>query len=132
MLGEAELQTLRESLKDTEYKETLDSRAQLILARYAWELLNDGVTVKKVIRDGPPAEEILKVAREEGVDLIITGSSCKNFFTRLLKGSVSREIRKNGQVPFLVARDGTCEEQSTRRGTREWVKGRKLQPAVTT
>ena len=87
--------------------------------------------MKKVIRDGPPAEEILKVAREEGVDLIITGSGCKSFFTRLLKGSVSREIRKNGLVPFLVARDGTCEEQSTGRGTREWVKGRKLQPALT-
>jgi hypothetical protein len=90
---------------------------------------NGGVTVKKVIRD-PPAEEILKVAREEGVDLIITGHSCKNFFSRLLKGSVSREIRKNGLIPFLVAKDGTCGERSTGRGTREWVKGRKLQPAV--
>jgi nucleotide-binding universal stress UspA family protein len=130
MLGEAEMQTLRESLKDTEHKEALDSRAQLILARYAWELRNDGVTVKKVIRDGPPAEEILKVAREEGVDLIITGHSCKNFFSRLLKGSVSREIRKNGLIPFLVAKDGTCGGRSTGRGTREWVKRRKLQPAV--
>jgi len=130
MLGEAEMQTLRESLKDTEHKEALDSRAQFILARYAWELRNDGVTVKEVIRDGPPAEEILKVAREESVDLIITGHSCKNFFSRLLKGSVSREIRKNGLIPFLIAKDGTCEWRSTGRGTREWVKGRKLQPAV--
>ena len=130
MLGEAEMQTLRESLKDTEHKEALDSRAQLILARYAWELRNDGVTVKEVIRDGPPAEEILKVAREEGVDLIITGHSCKNFFSRLLKGSVSREIGKNGLIPFLIARDGTCGERSTGRGTKEWVKGRKLRPAV--
>ncbi len=128
MLGEPEMNTLRESLKDTEHKEALDSKAQHILAHYAWELMNDGVVVKKVIRDGPPAEEILKVAREEGVDLIITGHSCKNFFTRLIKGSVSREIRKNGLVPFLVARDGTCEEPSTGSGTREWVKGRKLHP----
>ena len=131
MLGEAEMQTLRESLKDTEYKEALDSRAQQILARYAWELRHDGVTVKEVIRDGPPAEEILKVAREECVDLIITGDSCKkNFFSRLLTGSVSREIGKNGLIPFLVAKDGTCGERSTGRGTREWVKGRKLRPAV--
>jgi len=128
MVGDAEMQTLRESLEGTEHKEALDSRAGLILAHYAWELLNDGVIVKKVIRDGPPAEEILKVAREEGVDLIITGRGCKNFFTRLIKGSVNREIRKNGVVPFLVARDGTCEDTSSGRGTREWVKGRKLQP----
>jgi nucleotide-binding universal stress UspA family protein len=131
MLGEAELSTLRESMKDTEHKEALDKKAENILAFYASELRNDGVTVKTVTRDGPPAEEILKVAREEGVDLIITGNSCKNFVERLLKGSVSREIRKNGLVPFLVAKDGTCQEQSTGRGTRDWVKGRTWQPALT-
>ena len=130
MLGEAEMQTLRESLKDTEYKEALDSRAQAILAQYAWELRSDGVTVKEVIRDGPPGEEILKVAQEEAVDLIITGHSCKNFFLRLLKGSVSREIGKNGLIPFLIAKARTCGVRSTGRGTREWVKDRKLRPAV--
>ncbi len=129
MLGEPEMQTLRQSLKDTEHKEALDRRAQFLLAQYAWELQNDGVTVKQVVRDGPPAEEILKVAREEGVDLIITGHSCKNFFSRLLKGSVSREIRKNGVIPFLVARGGACGERSTGRGSREWVTDRKLRPA---
>jgi nucleotide-binding universal stress UspA family protein len=128
MIGDAEMQTLRESLEGTEHKEALDSKAELILAHYAWELLNDGVAVKKVIRAGPPAEEILKVAREEGVDLIITGQGCKNFFTRLIRGSVNGEIRKNGLVPVLIARDGTCEDQSAGRGTREWVKGRKLRP----
>jgi len=125
MLGEAELSTLRESLDGTEHKEALDSRAQLILSHYAWELENDGVTVKKVIRDGPPAEAILKVAQEEGVDLIITGHGCRNFLTRLIKGSVSREIRKNGLVPFLGANDGMCHEQSTGRGSPEWVKAGK-------
>jgi nucleotide-binding universal stress UspA family protein len=134
MLGKAELSTLRESLEGTEHKEALDSRAQLILAHYAWELENDGVAVKKVIRNGPPAEEILKVAREEGVDLIITGHGCTNFLMRLIKGSVSREIRKNRVIPFLDARGGTCEDQSTGRGTREWIKGwakgRKLQPSL--
>ncbi len=130
MLGEPEMETLRESLKDTEYKEALDSRAQLLLAEYARELQNDGVTVKTVVRDGPPAGEILKVAREECVDLIITGHSCSNFFSRLLKGSVSREIRKNGAVPVLVAGNGTCRVRSTRRGTRDWVNGRKWRPAL--
>ncbi len=130
MLGEAEMKTLRESLKDTEHKEELDRKARNILDSYAGELQHEGVAVKKVIRDGPPGEEILKVAREEGVDLIITGHSCKSFFSRLLKGSVSREIRKNGLIPFLVAKDGTCGERSTGRGTREWVKDRKLRPAL--
>ncbi len=130
MLGEAEMKTLRESLKDSEHKEELDRKAWNILDSYARELWHEGVTVKKVVRDGPPAEEILKVAREERVDLIITGHSCKNFFTRLIKGSVSREIRKNGLVPFLVAKAGTCQEQSTGGGTSDLVKGRSWQPAL--
>ena len=132
MLGEPELQTLRESLKDTEHKEALDSKAGLILAHYAWELENDGVNVKKVIRDGPPAEEILKTAREECVDLIITGYSCKSFFTRLIKGSVTREIRKNAPVPLLVAREGICREESTGHGSREWAARREWKPALVT
>lgn len=86
--------------------------------------------MKTAVRAGPPAEELLKVAREEGVDLIITGHSCKDFFSRLLKGSVSRDIARNGTIPFLVAKDATCGEQSTRRGTREWIKGRSPRPAV--
>ena len=131
MLGEAELSTLRESMKDTEHKEALDKKAQNILAFYSSELRNDGVIVKTVTRDGPPAEEILKVAQEEGVDLIITGNSCKNFIERLLKGSVSREIRKNGRVPFLVAKDGICPVQSTGHGPREWIKDTEWKPALT-
>jgi nucleotide-binding universal stress UspA family protein len=132
MLGEAEMKTLRESLKDTEHKEALDRKAWSILDYYAGELWHEGVTVKTVVRDGPPAEEILKVAQEERVDLIITGNSCKSFFSRLIRGSVSREIRKNGLlVPFLIAKDGTCQVQSTGRGTRDWVKGRAWQPALT-
>ncbi len=130
MLGEPEMKTLRESLKDSEHKEALDRKARDILDSYARELWHEGVTVKKVVRDGPPAEEILKVAREERVDLIITGHSCKNFLTRLIKGSVSREIKKNGLVPFLVAKDGTCQEKSTGRGARTWIKGRAWQPAL--
>ncbi len=131
MLGEAELSTLRESMKDTEHKEALDKKAANILAFYASELRNDGVTVKTVTRDGPPAEEILKVAREEGVDLIITGYSCKNFIERLIKGSVSREIRKNGLVPFLIAKDGICRDRSMGPGSRERVKDSVWKPSLT-
>ena len=130
MLGEPEMQTLRESLKDTEYKEALDNKAENVLAFYASELRNNGVTVKTVVRDGPPAEEILKVAREERVDLIIIGHSCKNFIQRLISGSVTREIMKNGLVPFLVSKGGTCREQSTGRGSRELATDGEWKPAL--
>ncbi|KAF0145511.1 MAG: hypothetical protein FD156_792 [Nitrospirae bacterium] len=111
MLGEAELSTLRESLKGTEYKEELDRKAENILSYYRKELENSGlITIKTVIRDGIPAEEILKVAEEEGVDLIVTGFNEKQGVHRLITGCVSKEVERNANVPVLVAKD-TADEK---------------------
>lgn len=112
MLGEAEMSTLRESLKGTEHKEALDRRSGKILNYYKKELDNGGlVSVKTVIRDGVPSEEIMKVAQEEGVDLVITGYNGKTLMQRLFSGSVSKDIEKNAPVPVLVAKNPTEAEK---------------------
>jgi nucleotide-binding universal stress UspA family protein len=112
MLGEAEMSTLRESLKGTEYKEALDRKSEKILNFYRKELDNGGlVNVKTVIRNGVPAEEIMKVAQEEGVELIITGYNGKTIMQRMISGSVSKEIEKNAPVPVLVAKNPTEAEK---------------------
>lgn len=112
MLGDAELDTLRESIKGTEFKEALDKKSERILNFYRKELENGGlVSIKTVVRDGIPSEEILKVAQEEGVDLIVTGYSGKSVFQRLATGCVSRDIEKSAPVPVLVAKSPTAEEK---------------------
>lgn len=112
MLGEAEMSTLRESLKGSEHKEALDRQSQKILNYYRKELDNGGlVSVKTVVRDGVPSEEIMKVAQEEGVDLIITGYNGKTVMQRLITGSVSKHVEKNAPVPVLVAKNPTEEEK---------------------
>jgi len=112
MLGEAELDTLRESLKGTEYKEALDRKSEKILNFYRKELENGGlVSVKTVVRSGITSEEILKIAQEEGVDLIVTGYNGKSFMQRMVTGSISKDIEKNAPVPVLVAKNPTAEEK---------------------
>ncbi len=112
MLGQAEMSTLRESLKGTEHKAALDRKSEKILTFYKKELENGGlVSVKTVVRDGVASEEILKVAQEEGVDLIITGYSGKGAVQRLLSGSVTKDMEKNAPVPVLVAKNPTPEEK---------------------
>lgn len=112
MLGEAELDTLRESLKGTEYQEALDRKSEKILNFYRKELENGGlVSVKTVVRAGITSEEILKIAQEEGVDLIVTGSNGKTFMQRMVTGSISKDIEKNAPVPVLVAKHPTAEEK---------------------
>ncbi len=112
MLGEAEMSTLQESLKGTEYKEKLDRTSEKILNFYRKELDNGGlVNVKTVVRTGVPSDEIMKVAQEEGVDLIITGYNGTTLMQRLISGSVSKEIEKNAPVPVLVAKQPTEAEK---------------------
>lgn len=116
MLGDAELSTLRESLKGTEHKETLDIKAGKILDFYKSELENRGqIKIKTVLRDGRPSDEILKVAEEEGVELIILGYNAKNGLSRLITGSVAGEIEKRANVPVLLAKRPAmmCEEAYT-------------------
>ncbi len=112
MLGEAELSTLKESLKGTDYKEALDKKAEKILTYYKKELENGGsVSITKVIRAGHPAEEILKVADEEKVDMILLGNNGQKGLNRLFTGSVAKDVQKSAKVPVLVAqRPLVCEE----------------------
>ncbi len=112
MLGEAELSTLREAVRDTEYKKALDKKAEKILSYYKKELQeSSSVRVRTVVREGIPSDEILKVAKEEGVELIILGYSGRKGVNRFISGSVAEEIGENAKVPVLVAkRTIMCEE----------------------
>ncbi|MEK6743010.1 MAG: universal stress protein [Nitrospirota bacterium] len=112
MLGEAEIDTLRESLKGTEYQEALDRKSEKILNFYRKELENGGlVSVKTVVRSGIISEEVLKIAQAEGVDLIVTGYNGKSFMQRMVTGSISKDIEKNAPVPVLVAKNLTADEK---------------------
>jgi nucleotide-binding universal stress UspA family protein len=115
MLGENEISTLKDAVHGTEHKEAMDSKAGKVLDYYMKELKEGGAfSVKAVIREGIPAEEILQVARREAVDLIILGYSGKKGIDRIIGGSVSRDVRKNARVPVLVAkRASVCEEPYT-------------------
>ncbi len=117
MLGEAEMSTLREMLNGSDYKAALDKRAGRILSFYSNELaLNGSSRLKTVRREGIPSEEILKVAEEEGVELIILGQSGKRGFDRFITGKVAKYVEKNAKVPVLVAkRPLMCEEPYTKK-----------------
>jgi len=105
MLGEAELSTLRESLKGSEYREELDRKARSILDYYRKELEDGGlIRIRTIIREGIPADEILKVAEEEEVDLVITGSNGKKGLLKFITGCVSKNVERNAKVPVLVGK----------------------------
>jgi nucleotide-binding universal stress UspA family protein len=104
MLGDAELSTLKEVLEGTEYKQALDEKANKVLNYYKKTIEDKGVGgVRTLIKWGHPAEEILKAADEEKVDMIVVGSRGKRV-SHLFMGSVSREVVNRAEVPVLVVK----------------------------
>jgi nucleotide-binding universal stress UspA family protein len=104
LLSVSEMSTLKQALEGTEYQDALDKKAQAVLNYYRKALEDKGLTgVKTVIRKGHPAEEILKTADEEGVDMIMIGSRGSRT-AHLFMGSVSREVVNSAKVPVLVVK----------------------------
>jgi nucleotide-binding universal stress UspA family protein len=104
LLSISEMSTLKEVLEGTEYQEALDKKAQAVLNYYKKALEEKGLTaVKTITRKGHPAEEILKAADDEGVDLIMIGSRGSRT-SHLFMGSVSREVVNGAKIPVLIVK----------------------------
>ena len=120
MLGDAEMSTLKESLKGTEHKAKLDQNADSLLNYYKKELENSGLkNIRTVIREGHHSDEILKAAEEENVDLIVLNCSGKTRLQRLVTGCASREVEKNAKMPVLITKGDGCGEHAQNWAGRE-------------
>ena len=73
---------------------------RLNLARMALE--GQGLRVLTRIEYGSPATEILRVAEEEQVNLIVIGAQGKTLGQELLLGSVAYEVARRAAVPVLI------------------------------
>ncbi len=61
-----------------------------------------GMTVQGRVASGDPAEEILKYAASEAVDLIVMGTHGRKGFERIVFGSVAERVVKGAAVPVLT------------------------------
>jgi len=104
LLSDSEIKTLKESLQGTEHQELLDKKAKKILAYFTDMLAAKGISsVKQVVREGHPAEEIMAAAKDEKVDMIVMGSRSQRLHNIFL-GSVSREVANKAGIPVLLLR----------------------------
>lgn len=60
--------------------------------------------VKRLYRQGDPADEILKAAREHEADVIVMGSHGQGQMRELILGSVSERILHVSHLPVLIVR----------------------------
>lgn len=57
-----------------------------------------------VTKEGHPADTIIKTVEEQGVDLVVMGTSGKHGLNRFLLGSVAENVVRSGPSPVLVVR----------------------------
>ena len=87
------------SLRETALKE-----GEKIADRIAELARQAGVPSEKKVLEGNPAAEILKLAKDESVNLIVIGSIGKTGLEKFLMGSVAEKVVRNSKVPVLVVR----------------------------
>lgn len=63
-----------------------------------------GFFVETSLKEGTPAEEILRVADDVGADLIVMGTHGRTGLSRLLMGSVAEAVTRRAGCPVLLAK----------------------------
>ena len=64
-----------------------------------------GINVMPVLLEGDPANELIKYADKEKMDIIIMGTQGKTGLDRLLMGSVAGNLVRHSKIPVMVVRD---------------------------
>ena len=85
-----------------ESEEMRDDRAYL--ARRKEELEKAGLQVSSRLAMGDPATEIIKIASQEGVDLIAMSTHGHRFLADLIHGTTVDKVRHTVRVPVLLLR----------------------------
>ena len=85
-----------------ESEEIRDDRAYL--ARRTEELRNAGLEVSSRLAMGDPATELIKIAAQEGIDLIAMSTHGHRFLSDVIHGTTVDKVRHTVRVPVLLLR----------------------------
>jgi len=84
----------------------LVDRAQTQLDDLACKELNERVPRQAKVAVGKPPDEILRVAHEEGADLIVMGTHGRTGLRHVLLGSVAEAVVRTAPCPVFTIRAG--------------------------
>lgn len=89
------------------YSRVLEEQASKLLRQQVWKARAAGGRALWVhLREGEPVEEIVGLAEELDVDLVVVGSRGAGWIRRLITGSVSEGVVRRASCPVLVVGGG--------------------------
>ncbi|MCE9530099.1 MAG: universal stress protein [Planctomycetes bacterium] len=65
---------------------------------------NPGIPVHHVFLEGDPATEIVRLATDANMDLVVMGTHGRSFVERLLMGSVAEKVMRDAHCSVLVVK----------------------------
>lgn len=65
---------------------------------------NPDIAVNHVFVEGDPATEVIRYARDAGIDLIVMGTHGRTGLERMLMGSVAEKVLRDGPCSTLVVK----------------------------
>jgi len=65
----------------------------------------NGIDVESIVLEGDPADELIRYAEENGMDIIVMGTLGRTGIERLLLGSVAGNVVRHSKVPVMVVRE---------------------------
>ena len=68
-----------------------------------------GIEVESVLLEGHPADEIVKFAEQNDIEMIVMGTLGKTGLDRFLLGSVAENVVRHSKIPVLVVRGENFE-----------------------
>ena len=69
------------------------------------EQIQKTIKVEAVVRQGKAFVEIIKVAKEKDMDMIVMGSQGRTGISHMLMGSVAEKVVRKASCPVLIVRD---------------------------
>jgi nucleotide-binding universal stress UspA family protein len=82
----------------------LTAEVEAQLHEIARQGLKEGVAVDVRVADGEPADAILRMARQEKVDLIVMGTHGRTGLSHLLLGSTAEAVVRTATCPVFMVR----------------------------
>lgn len=95
---------MAEPLPIADISDQLEGSAERELPKIAEAEECAGLNVEEVIAHGDAASEIVRVARERGVDLIVIASHGRTGLGRMLFGSTAESVVRHAPCPVLVVK----------------------------
>ncbi|MFQ5589058.1 MAG: universal stress protein [Nitrospiria bacterium] len=94
--------SLTDSMTVVGHDQALSTTAAALLENLQNTLIDEGLSVDRLLEHGAPYKQIIKIAEEKSVNLIVVGTHGRTGMEHLLLGGVSEKVVRLAKCPVLT------------------------------